>query len=294
MSSLPDEVLDRLSILGEVRLVVWLGEESHRAMVPVAPLQGTLFLMVSPGGAIEQALLADGRAEVIADGKDARGEWSIRATGRAVVGRLVVGETRRSELMHWMPEKALPQRLLALRFLPEYLDYSKGSGPERQRANGAIPKCERPTEASRWSQMAIHGALFWIPGMGIVTWGGILSWVPASYRTLWLLGLMLGIAIVLYSGGNILARYGMYLRWREGIGQEEELPDMLNAWEAPLKVRNVGLSLLGIGSLLVGLLGIWAGHQVVLTVIIASGLWLLGPVHVLRYLFRRTDAAVEG
>ena len=298
-SRLPEEVMDRLSVAGNVRVralgapdgeAAEGGPTVASAAATAAPLNGVLYVLVSAGGALERALLEHVAVEVVGEGTDARGPWHIRVTGRGLAGRAVTADPRRSELLHWVPEGVLPQHLLAVRIIPEELEYSWVSPAGRQRAAGPIPGADPPALAGRWARMAIHGTVFWLPVIGAITWGGMLFWVPPPLRNLLLLAMVLGTAAALYAGVGWLGRCAAFWSWRGGHLREEQVGDWLMAWEAPRQVQRSGVAALGGGLAFLILLALVGGRELAGTAFLASGAWLFGPIHATRYLFRQTDA----
>ncbi len=288
LPTLPEEVMDRLSLVGQVRFTAWKGGEPVVVSAPVAPLHRQLFVLVNKNGAIEDALMQDGRAELWVEQKEP--PWQIRVVGRAVAGRDAGADPRRSELLHWLPEGSRAQNLLAIRFFPETVDYHVGGA---RRASGPVPGSALPSELTRWSRMVVRGHLGWLPVLAAITWGGILAWVPHELRNLLVLCLMLILAITLFSGVALLGRYGEFLRWREGTLREDGVAELLAAWQPPRRVRDLGAGLVVAGLVLVGIVALVMPAPVPLTVLLASGIGVYGPVHVVRYLGRHTDAAVE-
>lgn len=289
---LPEDVLDRLGLSPSVRITAAGGEgdaaQPASSQATAAPLQGVLYVLIAAGGAVEAALLAHPGVEVVAEGSDARGPWHLRVTGRGLAGRTVSADPRRNELVHWLPEGARPDRLIAVRVLPETLEYDRVTGAGRQRAAGPIPGAEPP--ASRLAAMSIHGSALWMPVLGAGVWGGLLFWVPPPQRNLLLLAIVLGTAAALYLGIGLLGRWSAFLRWRSGHLRDEDVSDWLDAPAAPDQVRRVGLGALGGGIAFALLLALVGGRELALTPVLASGIWLFGPVHATRYLFRQTDS----
>jgi hypothetical protein len=288
LPTLPEEVMDRLSLVGQVRFTAWKGEEPVVVNAPVAPLHRQLFVLAHKNGAIETALMQDGRAELWVEHKEP--PWQIRVIGRAVAGRDAAADPRRSELLHWLPDGTRAQNLLAIRFFPESMDYHVDG---TRRASGPIPGAVLPSELTRWSRMVTRGHLGWMPVLGLITWGGILAWVPPELRNLLVLCLMLTLSLTLFSGVALLGRYGEFLRWREGTLREAGVAELLAGWQPPWRVRDLGAGLLAGGLLLVGIVALVMPAPVPLTILVASGVGVYGPVHVVRYLGRHTDAAVE-
>ncbi len=288
LPTLPEEVMDRLSLVGQVRFTAWKGSEPVVVSAPVAPLHRQLFVLVTKNGAIEAALMQDGRAELWVEQKEP--PWQIRVIGRAVAGRDAGADPRRSELLHWLPDGVRAQNLLAIRFFPESLDYHVDGA---RRASGPIPGAALPSELTRWSRMVVRGHIGWLPVLAAITWGGILAWVPPELRNLLILCLMLALSTTLYCGVALLGRYGEFLRWRQGTFGEAGVAELLAGWQPPNRVRDLGAGMLIAGFLLLGIVALVTPAPVPLTILLASGLGVYGPLHVVRYLGRHTDAAVE-
>jgi hypothetical protein len=294
LAELPDEVLDRLSGAGLVTLTAWAGEEPRRLKVPIAPLSKQLYVLVAPEGPVEQALLQDGTIELWGEGGQGEQSWSVLVKGRGVPGRRAISESRRSELAHWLPDGVLASSVVAVRILPESVDYGKGTGSTRKRAAGPVPGGARLPERHRWFRLATTGSLVWLPLVGVINFVGLLVFAPPELRSLLMLGVMVASSGLLYCGVGWLGQYGLFMRWREGIGTEELVSVMLEGLEPAERVFKAGLGAFLVGAAFAGLLAATAGWEIFLTIFLASGSWLLGPATILRYTLRRTDAEVEG
>lgn len=290
MAELPDEVLERLSTHGRVKLLV--GDDgAEPADVHVAPLSRQLFLLVSRGGATERRLLEETSASISAE--EPQGDWFLRATGRAVVGRSVNAEPRRAELMHWLPAGVSPNGLVAVRFHPENVEYIQGRGASRTRAAGDVPGGRPPPLLSRWSRLATDDVLFWFAALPLVDWLGLLVLVEEPRRPALLLVLALGSSVALLGGLTLLHQAGRFARWREGLDNDDSAVLMLNGWDPPRRVRDVGLGMMGLGSALAVVLAVGAGWEVGALAVLASAVPILGPFRLARHAFRRRDAERE-
>jgi hypothetical protein len=290
MAALPDEVLERLSVHGPVKLQVG-GEGAVTVSTPIAPLDRQLFLFVQQGGAIEQSLTRETRASFVAE--DPAGEYLIRATGRVVPGRMVTAESRRPELMHWLPAGASPADLVAVRFHPETIDYVQGRGATRTRAHGAVPGGAPPPFFGRWARLATDGVIGWVLAMAVLDWLGLLFLVQEDRRSLFLLALITGAGAGMLCGVVLLDRAARFVRWREGLETDAVAGLMLEGWDPPGHVRDVGFGMMAAGGVLAGLLAAAAGWKVGALTVATSGVLLLGPFYGVRHALRRRDAERE-
>lgn len=292
VAELPEEVLERLSTHARGRLTVGDDVGAVTVDVPVAPLHKQVFLLLTRGGAAEQRLLETTRATFFAEDKAA--EWSVRATGRAVLGRPITAESRRPELMHWLPDGVASGGLVAVRFHPETVEYHHGRGTARTRAAGPVPGGARPSGVSRWVTLATDGVVLWFLAMAALDWLGLLFLVdePEKRRML-LLVLMVIAGSALLGGLTLVDQAARYTRWREGLETDERARLMLGGWEAPKRVRDVGAGMMLFGGVLTVLIGGGAGWQVAVCTVLASAVPLVGAFHLARHAMRRRDAARE-
>lgn len=290
MAELPPEVLERLSVHGRVRLAI--GEEATGADVVVAPLNKQLFLLVSRGGATERRLLEDPRATIFAE--DRANDWLVRATGRAVPGRPVHAEPRRSELMHWLPDGVSPSALVAVRFHPETVEYVQGKGASRNRVAGPVPGGAPPPAVTRWAMLATDGIVAWFFVMAGLDWLGLLFLVEEEEkRKMLLLVLLVVTGACLLAGVQLVHQAGRFARWREGLETDESARLVVAGWEAPRRIRDVGFGMMGLGVLLAVLVSAGAGWKVGGWAVLVSAAPLVGLFHTARHLLRQKDAATE-
>lgn len=291
MAELPPEVLERLSTHGRVRLSVG-DDAATSADVYVAPLNKQLFLLLTKGGASEQRLLEEPRATILAE--DRASEWVIRSTGRAVPGRPIPAESRRPELMHWLPEGVPPSELVAVRFHPETVEYVQGKGAARTRAAGEVPGGALPPALTRWTMLATDGVVLWFFGMAALDWLGLFFLVEdAERRRMLLLLLLVAVGGCLLGGVTLVHQAARYARWREGLESDEGARYVLDGWEAPGRLRVAGLGMIGLGAVLAVLVSAGAGWRVGVWAVLASGAPLVGAFHTARHLLRRKDAEGE-
>lgn len=291
MSTLPDEVVERLCSRPTVRLVTGPPEAPVRVDVHLAPLHKQLYAFVAPGSGTEANLLAHARADIVAE--DPAGEWSIRVRGRGVAGRTVNADPRRSELVHWMPEGGRPQALVAARLYPESVDYTQGKGSDRSRAAGPVPEGPAPPFFSRWWRLATEGVVAWFVGMAVLDWLALLALdVTGGARTV-LLGVMVFSGATLLAGETMWDHANRFFRWREGFEDETGAGLLLLGWEPAERVRKVGLGLMATGLLVSVLVSVGGGWEVGVGAVLFSGVPALLPAHAVRHAMRRADAAKE-
>jgi hypothetical protein len=288
---LPGEVLDRLSLRGVARLVVD-GAPGARGDVPVAPLDRQLFLLVPRGGALERALLDAPEASLHAEDPD--GEWSVRTRGRAVPGRPVIREARRSELLHWLPAGTANDALVAVRFYPEHVEYVQGKGTDRARAVGPVPGGAPPPPLTRWTLLATDGVVGWFFGFAVIDWLGLLFLVDEGRRGLVLLLLLLLVGALLLGGVTLVGQALRFDRWREGLEPDAGVTLVSRGWVPPAHLRRAGAGMIGLGLSVALLLSASTGWKLGALAVISSGAPLAGLFLAARHILRREDASEKG
>jgi hypothetical protein len=291
MADLPEEIVARLSTCGPVKLLTGEPGESGTAEAWLAPLDKQLYAFVFRGSRTEANLLESGRAEIHVEDKG--GDWAIKVKGRGVAGRSVLADTRRPELMHWLPEGTSPAQLLAARIHPETVEYTKGKGSDRTRAAGPVPGGKPPSLLGKWSRLASDHVLLWFVAMAIVDWLGLLMLVETENQRI---GMLVGMAVAgvgMLGGVTLWNQANAFSRWREGLARDEDVAMMLEAWEPPARVRTVGIAGMIGGALVALLLGAWGGWRLGAFALATSGLPVLLPFHWIRHLLRRSDRAEE-
>lgn len=293
MSGLPDEVLDLLAAHGPVKLVARANGQT--TTVQPAPLSRELFLLAPRTSAILGVLEGAPDAEIMAD--DPGGAYTIRIRGRAVPGRRASTESRRSELMHWLPEGGTLQSLVAVRFYPETLDFSKPPKPgqdERWRASGPVPGSELPPVGSRWARLCTFGMTGGVAFSLAMSWFWILVVAEEPHKRVVLLLAFAASAVSLLVAAVLQAQLWAFARWREGTGPAAPAELLVAGWVGPPEVRSaaVGAAALGLG--LAALLGVVGSSTLFTGALLASGVWWYVPYHTLRHLMRREDAAEGG
>jgi hypothetical protein len=290
VAALPDEVLERLAMHGPVRLSV--GDDlPASADAPTAPLDRQLYLFVQRGGAVSQRLNQTTRASFLAE--DRAGEYLVRVTGRAVAGRTVLADPRRSELMHWLPPGVPAGELVAVRFHPETLEYIQGRGATRTRAAGPVPGAALPGALSRWWRLASDRVVVWFFALAGLDWLSLFFLVDLEKRGWLLLSLMILAGSSLLGGVVLVDQSARLARWREGLETEPAAALMLEGWDAPGRVRAVGSGMMALGGVLACLLAAGAGWKVGAWTVVSSGAPLVAAFYGVRHALRRRDAARE-
>ena len=286
---LPDVVERHLATARDVRLAVGRGGVGEVVgVVHVAPLQGQLYLLVPEGAPLVAALERTSSAELRAD--IAEGDVSIRLQGRAVGGRRVAAEARRAELVHWMPEGALPGRWRAIRLHPEHVSYTTGRGETRTRAAGPVQGADLEARRSPWgSLLGMRAAV----GLG---WAALVD-VPAGFFlfesgwpratglvTSFVTSALLLVACLLWGQARRLER------WREGAGRDRDATLMLAGWRAGGEV-DAAARVTGMAGVLALLVLVFASSErAAFVAFVGSAAWLVGPSELFRQVLRRADA----
>lgn len=283
---LPPPVLDRLSVHGPVRLTT--GDGRHAVEAHLAPIHEALDALI-PGHAPALAdILADGRAEFFAE--DRARDYLIRVKARAVPGRRVPAEPRRSELTHWMPEGKQPADYLVVHLFPDFLEFTRTEGGERARAMGPIPGAALPNPLVVWAELALRGLWPWVPVAVGLDWVYVLFSREASLGRWFLLLLTVTMSLTWLVACGLFEEWAQFVRWREGIGRAAA-GRIAEGWAAVDRVLLGAKIGAGVG-LAVGLLcGLAAGFDLVACALVASGAPALAPFYGIRHFFRRSDAA---
>lgn len=140
LPNLPEDVVRILSFHGPVEMVCEgeLGLISEK--VEVAPFDSHLVAFLRPGGALAEALLLTGRAEVQA--RHTEGTYSLRMTGVAHPGIAVGRRSDRASLTPWLPERG-GNGLLAAEFIPHRIELSRQEGANTVRYHGPTPRVSK-------------------------------------------------------------------------------------------------------------------------------------------------------
>lgn len=291
MGTLPEEILEVLSTYGPVQVTA--GPETDRRTIraEVAPLHRRLFLLVRPDDRLVTDLLDDPSLVITAEGPDVA--WTLRIRARGVPGRRVVSEPRRAELSHWLPDGVHPGDRLAVHVYADHVDYVRGRGAARVRADGAVPDRDLPGPLARWWELAMGGHVGWFAVMLAADWATLLFYAePGDARPLRLAILVLGGALLL-AGVVLFERWTRFVRWREGLVPEAEAGPLARGWAAPDRVPPLAGGLAALGAVILLLYGLAAGPIPALVAAFGGGAPLLAVFYGVRHVSRRTDARGE-
>lgn len=234
--SLPDEVLERLSVCGPARLSCASRGEPVVMDAHVAPLHGQLYALIASRPRSVDALLDSARATLRVEGRDE--DWSIRVDGRALAGRSAAADARRSELAYWLPDGARPAEWTAVRLHPESVEYIRGRGATRTRAAGPVPGGAAPPWVTRWTRLSTEGTLVFYLVLALVDWlSAFVLFEPG-------VGQIVALVTMLVCGGTLLASVTLWgagnvlVRWREGLEADEVAGTLLDAWVSLTELRS--------------------------------------------------------
>ena len=294
---LPEAVLRRLATCARVALRVGDPPSETTATVTPAPLQGALYALLPEGAPLLARVRAVGTAELRAD----EGDWNLTVRCRAVHGRRLTADARRSELLHWLPEGAVAAGWATVRLLPEELVVGEGEGARRQRAAGPVRGHVPRTVGERWGRLlgwrtplaaAMPVALQIVLAFAFFEEG----WARATGMLLTVTGT--GVCIAGALGWDAVARLR---RWREGLMRDDDAGPMLEGL-LPEEPTGFACAAAGVGGLLLVLaaaatLGVVSGVPAsglsAAWGFGASGAWIAWPAVLLRQALRRADAGVD-
>jgi len=279
---LPPEVLDLLSLGGRVRLSHGGGGETRVTDVAVAPLEEGLFCFLPAGSDILSALERDPACVLMAE-QDSPA-WRVVSRGRGVPGRLVVLEPLRAQLAYWLPERSHPESLVAVRFLPEHLDYTRAG----EKIQGAVPNGARPEPLAAWWALAIERQWFWI-GCLLVSnfFAGIFIEEDTTARLV-IVAAVLVPGFLLLAGRTLWNHGAVAQRWREGAESEALAWAVQRGWLGATQLRARGVQLMLVGVALLPLLA-FAQARLIPLAVFSSGFGFAGPFQAVRHFFRASD-----
>lgn len=274
LPTLPDEAAERLAAAPNAFLLV----SGERIRVAAAPLGRQLYLLAPLGAA--DGLLGDTEAELRAEA-DA---WTLRATGRAALGRIAGTDPARMELAHWLPEGRRAQEFVAVRFYPETIDYAA----DGRKAAGPVPGVVIPGWWSRWFHVVTRDyAIAFFVG-AFIDWGALLIHDDKNLISLALVGVMMLVGWLQLGGVLLLYRVACFGRWRRADGQAEPAMEFVEGWVPPDPARKLALALLVAGVVL-NLLLLAAGVFVATITVLAGGALFIAPMLFVRHLGGRED-----
>jgi hypothetical protein len=278
--TLPDEVMERLSIHGQVRLAVGPEGNSLPATATAAPLRDQLYLLLRLTPELREKLEHNLRAELRAE--DPRGEWTVTARGRLHIGRSARSDERRSELFHWIPEGATAAELDAAVFYPEFIDYQKGLGGARTRAAGPVPGSAPPPHFAGWMRVAGHKVAPWLLGVFACDWVWLL-FQEDRLRNGVILAVMFGIGAALLGGVTLIGVRQRHDAWRRGGSTRDAADALVLAGLPPGNLYTVGTTLVALGLVFTLLLIFVANGWTALFAAFVSGAPILAPFSYARY-----------
>ena len=281
---IPSEILRVLAGTEAVRLVCGGSKGAEGVSCHIAPFEGPLFCIVDPKAPALKRLMVNPEARI--EVESASEGFSIRIRGRAVPGRAVMANSRRSELLHWVPDGGDPRNLLAVPFWPEHIDYKKGS----EHFEGPTPMGkERPslmmslveTGVGRiWPAIAFSMVAIWLwvayAGRGQAVWQ--FYSLPIAFLT----------SLMLLVGSNLAYRAACFRRVITGRCLPESAPQLSEGLLSHRLVVRLSVVCLGIGLALCALLS--AMEALLLPVALLSSLiWVLWPLWAIHLLQKEPE-----
>lgn len=285
--NVPTEVIKILANHGAVR--VSIPGFDGGGLAALAPFEDVLHLFLAPSSPVIKALLRSTKMEVAAKGED--GTYQVRMKGRAHAGRRMAGHPMASILEPWAPEDTPSHRWIIVPFVPEEIEYVRGDG-ETVKRNAGLTRAgqERPAWSRIWLGVTYSGM------------AGVLALIFMAVCTVWFgaqgadyvgrpvgvtLGLMSGLCLI--GGIRLFVVAQGFLQWRENRAARGDAPWLSEGYVAPHEARLAGATLLAVAA--IGLSSLWMiwGTEMVMRVIIASGVWLCLPAWVLHLAMGRPE-----
>ena len=286
-NNLPTNIVRVLATHGQVDVVTYQYEGASR--VSCAPFEDVVYLLVTPGGSTEAALLKTCRVTVSAKADD--GTYQLRMEGRAHAGRLLSRHPSLSVIEPWCPEGVPTHRLLVVPFVAEEVEYVQGSGDESRRHSGLTPAGRRrPSQGRIWVGTAMSGLAGPMAALYIAV---TVLWFGAQGATF--LGRPLGLTMALVGGLGLLAGVRLlvvaqaFMGWRSLRAAENEAEWLISGLISPREARILAVMCLSAAfASLFTIASIW-GEGLFWRVFVASGAWLLGPAWALNLAMGRPE-----
>jgi len=282
---IPSEILRLLAGVDGVRLVCGGRKGAEGVSCHIAPFEGPLYCIVDPKAPALRRLFVNPEARIEAE--SASDEFNIRIRGRAVPGRSVMSNRRRSELLHWVPDGGDPRVLLAVPFWPEYIEYKKGT----EQFEGPTPMGkERPSltmsllEAGMgriWPAIIFSFIAIWLwvayAGRGQAVWQ--FYSLPIAFST----------SLLLLVGSNLAYRAACFRRVIEGRCLPESAPQLSEGLLSHRLVVRLSVVCLAVGAALCALLSAMESWLLPVT-LVSSLLWVLWPMWAIHLLQKEPES----
>ncbi len=286
---LPPDILHALASHGPVRLSVGEGATKKGLQCHVAPFEDCVFCFVEPGHPALRELLNSPRAEIQLS--DEASELDLRIQGRAVQGQSVMANSRRSELLHWVPDGADPRRILTVHFWAEAAQFKKGESVFQ----GKTPLGRSRKEArSLWVDLAFGG--LW----PVVAFAFVSMWIWIAYagngEAVWQM-YSLGVSMLsiwaIQVGSHLLYRAACFRRFLVGRCLPESCTMLSEGFLSHRSTVQTGMVLSVLGLAAGALLGAMDPYLLPVAAT-ASLLWVLWPlwgIHLLQKTPEKTEDA---
>ena len=286
-NNVPVNIVRVLATHGPVDVVTFAYEGAAR--VACAPFEDVVYLLITPGGATEKALLRTTRVTVSAKAED--GSYQLRMEGRAHAGRMLSRHPMLSVIEPWCPESVPTHRLLVIPFIAEEIEFVQGEGDESKRHAGLTPAGRsRPPSGRIWAGAAMSG----LAGpMALLYLAAAVIWFGAQGTTF--LGRPLGLTLALCAGIGLIAGLRLfvlaqaYLGWRAMKASESDAEWLIAGFFSPREARIIGAICLVIATASLSTIGFIWGEKLFWRVFLSSGAWLLGPAWALNLAMGRPE-----
>ena len=274
----PDEVIGILSFHGQVELWVGKGELWGCHRVHCAPTEQVIYAFTVAGGAVEELLLQDTTAQLVA--RSADGSTSLRMDGRAHAGLLYGRHPDRQTLEPWLPASIPTARLLIVPFVADHIELVRDGPGGRQHFHGPTPLGqERPGPVRLWAELAWGG---WPTAFIAVAVLGDWLWLAPQGDTLGNRPLSLVLAVtasaLLLGGTRLLLLAWSFGQWRGFQAARSAARGLADGLVAPGQGRRAAGVALSLAVVLLLVLTWQANAGVALASVLVSGFWLYGPL----------------
>jgi hypothetical protein len=274
----PDHVISILSFHGQVELWVGHGDRWGSHKVSCAPAEQVIEVFTTAGGVVEELLLENTTAQLVARSPD--GSTSLRMDGRAHAGLLYSRHPDRQALEPWLPASIPTARLLIVPFVADHIDLVRDGGAGREHFHGPTPLGqEQPGVGRKWVELAWGG---WPTVIGAVAVLGNWAWLAPQGDKLSNRGLSLVLTIaasmLLLGATRLLVLAWSYGQWRRFQAARSAARGLADGVVAPGQCRRMAAAMFGAAAVVLLVLFWQANPGVALASTLVSGFWLYGPI----------------
>jgi hypothetical protein len=278
---IPEPITRILALHGAAQVACGKGPRRVSVAVHCAPFDDLLVLFVPARSPILAGLERDPQLDLHVQGGETN--YTVRMQGRGIDTGASGGHARRMELVPWLPEGSTLQRFHAVELVPERIEYAFDEGEERRYYQGTTAAADTPGAAGRWLRLCFGGL---VPAVA-VAFLGLWAWIGwyGQWYMLRPVALLLSLSscLALVAAARIMHRLLGHRSWQKGK-VPRHMGSMLSEGLLPVRRAVILAAVLAVGAAAALIFcGVAWGPELAGITIVATQLWLLVPLWVLRF-----------